>query len=70
MEQFTLAFVIGDRRFVVDGESINRNTTDGAGNPVLYARADVYQIGDAFDMFIGEAVVNLTPDWRIKSVMM
>ena len=70
MEQFTLTFEIGERLFVVNGKDIRRDVTDGAGNPVLYARADVYQIGEAFDMFIGEACVNLTPDWRIKSVIM
>ena len=49
------------------GDEIRRDTTDGAGNPILYARC--YRIADpvkhTFDM---RGVINLNPDWTVKGI--
>ncbi len=57
------------KQYVFYGDEVRRDTTDGAGNQVLYARC--YRIVDpvkhTFDM---RGVVNLNPDWTVKSIML
>lgn len=59
MKDFTISFSLNGTRYSFDAQNIYRYTTDGAGNPLYYVRA--------FGEDGTQAVVNLTPDWTIRS---
>ena len=62
---FKLSFTFGGKNYEIFGNSINRSTTDGGGNPVYYAKC--YEIGKR-GQELRTGVANLTSDWKIKSL--
>lgn len=61
-EHFGIVITLDDGvQALVHGENIRRDTTDGGGNPILYAKC--YEVG-------GDrvGVVNLNTDWTVHSL--
>ncbi len=65
MTNFSVKFTLDGRNFEFYANNINRNTTDGGGNPIYYAKC--YELGKRGQV-IRTGVVNLTADWKVKSL--
>ena len=60
-DNFKVVVKIGEKRYMFYGNLIVRNTTDAAGDPILFA--------PCWDMSNDKkGVINLNPDWTVKSV--
>lgn len=59
---FVVRFKVNGMWYQFDGGTIDRSKTDGCGNPIYTA--------DVHDENGRPGVVNLTPDWKIKSIFM
>lgn len=71
MEDFFCVKLITDHyevRFM--STDIKRDTSDGGGNPILYARCQCFRMysSGAVDNYPYGGVVNLNPDWTVKSL--
>ena len=61
-EHFDIVITLDDgTQAIVHGEKIRRDTYDGAGNAILYARC--YEVGGN-----RVGVVNLNADWTVHSL--
>lgn len=59
---FEVNFVHNGKHYTFDASTITRNLVDGGGNPILSV-----EVHDD-DGHLG--ICNLTPDWRIASLIM
>jgi len=65
MKDFEVRLYIDGRLVVFYGNDINRNTTDGGGNQVLYARC--WELTED-EKPVRRGVINLDPNWTVKSL--
>ena len=61
LDDFKVCVVFEDKAYAFDAKQITRNTTDGDGNPILSVKANC---SDGT-----QVVMNLTTDWKIKSII-
>lgn len=60
MTNFFVCFEINGYEWLFDAKDVRRDTTDGAGGPILYVKCRQPATGKT-------GVANLTADWKIKS---
>ena len=69
---FVVIFFLDGKRYAFNGRDIDRKTADGAGQQILYAPCWEERINEELDTveIVGHGVVNLNPDWSIRSLYM
>ena len=67
MKSFEVTAYINHETVVFYGDDIRRDTTDGSGTVILYAPC-FRVIDPKRHTFDKRGVVNLNPDWTIKSL--
>ena len=67
MSSFEVRLYLAGETVVFYGDEIRRDTANGAGEPVLYAPC-FREIDPKKHTFDRRGVINLNPDWTVKSL--
>lgn len=68
MKSFEVKVYTIGHTYVFYGDDVRRDTTDGSGTPILYAPC--MEIDEAHKLVLNRGVINLNPDWTVKSIVM